>query len=392
MPMGGMCAPPVECGIVWRCSYGADTTVASKPAHRRALGRLRRIGWRATGSAAANAGRPRPSRFRRFSTHSGPTTWSLSVMPTATSRLTRFCCLTIRAPRFAATVNDIVVEFGSARYQGVMDRFVRGEEIEHEVLRQVWQNATMPHAANDLPMYEEVFRTVRAVNASLPRERQLRVLLGEPPIDWEKVQSRADHQKWIEMRDSYPAALIRLEGPRQGAPRPPALRPAALPARERARAISRWTRGRRRRSSSLLERSGPTRVFTIWAHPRLADIQADVASRRVPSLATVRGTVLGAVDASSFVGEGIGRYRFAVRDGRIMPIPRREWRTLRTEDQLDAVLYPRAAVRDDGSAIASHGMFPTRLLGYAPQAHRPGRGTQEEADKLKELCADVRRE
>src|ERR1700741_2928172 len=32
----------------------------------------------------------------------------------------------LRDPRFAATVNDIVVEFGSGRYQGLMDRFVNG--------------------------------------------------------------------------------------------------------------------------------------------------------------------------------------------------------------------------------------------------------------------------
>src|SRR5687767_3096985 len=33
----------------------------------------------------------------------------------------------IRDERFIRSVNDIVVEFGSARYQGVMDRFTAGE-------------------------------------------------------------------------------------------------------------------------------------------------------------------------------------------------------------------------------------------------------------------------
>src|SRR6185436_7324801 len=40
----------------------------------------------------------------------------------------------IRDPRFTSVVNDIVVEFGSARYQGVMDRFIRGEEVKDEDL------------------------------------------------------------------------------------------------------------------------------------------------------------------------------------------------------------------------------------------------------------------
>ena len=46
----------------------------------------------------------------------------------------RFRLALIRAPRFSATVNDIVVESGSARYQDVMDRFVRGENVPVDLL------------------------------------------------------------------------------------------------------------------------------------------------------------------------------------------------------------------------------------------------------------------
>jgi hypothetical protein len=55
----------------------------------------------------------------------------------------------IRDPRFASTVNDIVVEFGSARYQDLMDRFVRGEDVPTALLRQVWQNTTQASAVWD---------------------------------------------------------------------------------------------------------------------------------------------------------------------------------------------------------------------------------------------------
>lgn len=92
----------------------------------------------------------------------------------------------IRDPRFATIVNDIVVECGNAKYQDVMDRFVRGDEVPYEALRQVWQNTTQISGVWDRPIYEEFFRAVRGVNASLPRERQLRVLLGDPPVDWGK--------------------------------------------------------------------------------------------------------------------------------------------------------------------------------------------------------------
>ena len=48
----------------------------------------------------------------------------------------------VRDPRITTVVNDIVVEFGNARYQDVMDRFVRGEEVPPEALRRVWEDTT----------------------------------------------------------------------------------------------------------------------------------------------------------------------------------------------------------------------------------------------------------
>ena len=84
----------------------------------------------------------------------------------------------IRDPRFAAIVNDIVVEFGSGQFQDVMDAFVRGDDVPYETLRQAWQNTSIPNPTWDAPIYEDFFRAVRAVNPSLPRERKLRVLLA----------------------------------------------------------------------------------------------------------------------------------------------------------------------------------------------------------------------
>jgi len=73
----------------------------------------------------------------------------------------------VRDRRFADAFDDIVVEFGNAKYQEVIDRFVRGEDVPYDVLRQVWQNTTQPIHIWDLPVYEEFFRIVRAVNASM---------------------------------------------------------------------------------------------------------------------------------------------------------------------------------------------------------------------------------
>ena len=117
----------------------------------------------------------------------------------------------IRDPRFPAVANDIVVEFGNARYQDVTDRFVRGDDIADETLERVWQDTTQPHTIWDVPIYEQFFRAVRALNATLPGARRLRVLLGDPPIDWTTVRTLEDLRKSRVGRSRHPADVILRE-------------------------------------------------------------------------------------------------------------------------------------------------------------------------------------
>jgi hypothetical protein len=247
----------------------------------------------------------------------------------------------VRDPRFAEVVNDIVVECGNAFYQDLIDRFVRGESVPESSLRQVWQDTTQPTTVCDKPVYEALFRAVRQVNASLRPERQLRVLLGDPPIDWRHVRGEADHFRWIEMRDSFPAALIRKE---------------VLARHRRALVVYGDMHLQRKNLASnydmsasvaqvlvsLLEADSATTVFTIWTvtDANLTTIQADVASWAKPSLALLHGTVLGAADFTFYYPTTMPRLR--IRNGKpdlAAPLARTEWRSLRMEDQFNAVLY-----------------------------------------------------
>src|SRR5688500_2720443 len=117
----------------------------------------------------------------------------------------------IRDPRFPTVVNDVVVECGNALHQDVADRFVRGVDVPYETLRTIWLDTTQAQPGCDTPQPEETLRTVRAVNASLRREQQIRVLLGDPPIRWDEVKTKAGHKKWIEMREIFPAELVQRE-------------------------------------------------------------------------------------------------------------------------------------------------------------------------------------
>jgi len=284
-------------------------------------------------------------------------------------------------PRFAATVDSIVVEFGNARYQGLVDRYVAGADVPPDSLRQVWRNTTV---ANEIPVDEEFFRTVREVNAALPPARRVRVLLGDPPIDWAEVRDRAGHYRWFTMRDSYPAALIQLEVLARG-------RRALLVYGQfhfqRLNVMSNldmqdW---RSQTIVSLLERAGPTRVFTVWnVDDALASVQPDVASWPAPSLAVLRGTTIGAADATVFVPAPA---RVTFRGDQRVEVPRDQWRPLRAEDQLDAMLYlgPRSAMKQvpPSAAICSDPRYIEERLRRITLTGIP-RG---EADRLKQLCA-----
>jgi len=116
----------------------------------------------------------------------------------------------IRDRRFPQTVRNIVIEFGNARYQSVMDRYVSGEAVTREELRHAWEDTTQVTGVWSLPMYEHMLAEVRAVNRPLPPALRIRVLLGDPPIDWSTVTSPAD-EDMNDWRDAHFAHVIERE-------------------------------------------------------------------------------------------------------------------------------------------------------------------------------------
>jgi hypothetical protein len=115
-------------------------------------------------------------------------------------------------PRLPQVVDDIVVEFGNALYQSTMDRFVAGAAVNNPELRQVWRNITQsPGATGDQPIREQFFRTVRAVNWTLPPDQRIRVLLGDPPIDWSQITTQDQVQAFLAQRDTHMTSVVERE-------------------------------------------------------------------------------------------------------------------------------------------------------------------------------------
>lgn len=113
----------------------------------------------------------------------------------------------LRHPGVPGAVNDIVVEFGNARYQAAMDAYIAGERMSLDDVRGAWENTTQVTGVWLSPIYAGIVGDIRALNAALPPGKRFRVLLGDPPIDWTSVTSPAD-EDMNDWRDSHFAWVV----------------------------------------------------------------------------------------------------------------------------------------------------------------------------------------
>jgi hypothetical protein len=290
----------------------------------------------------------------------------------------------LRDTRTPGLVTDVVVEFGTSRYQDVIDRFIRGDAIPDATLRHVWQDTTIPGVTNDGPYVEEFYRAVRAMNADLPKEKRYRVLGGDPPIDWDNIVTAADLRKWTVRRDTFAADLIHRDVVERGRRALVVYGPAHFPRKEVLTNynMSDW---QAQTMTSLLEDAG-IRPFVILSDSgrSAVDLQPDIASWPVISLALVGGTVLGAADFTVFNGDSD---RFVIRGvDDFVKIPKEQYKPMRMEDLADAILWngvnkPPTPILLSNATCADPAYLTMRLarikLAGLPQG---------EADAVKRAC------
>ena len=268
----------------------------------------------------------------------------------------------IRDPRFPDVVNDILVEMGTGRYQDVMDRYIRGESVPYQELRRAWEDTTNPGTNGEKLIYQDFYAAVREVNAKLPRQKKLRVLLGDPPIAWEFVRNRADLRRWNMQRDPHAFAVLKRE---------------SLSRNRRALIVygDGHFQGRGFPALSLtvlIERAGFKMVTISPRYANLIKMQPSVAQWKAPSFALIRNTTIGEKFYAQFYP---------------MP-PAPGWNRVLMQDQFDAVLYlsakqptmtlmPKSLCRDEPYMK----MRIARLNAVAPSS----------VEGLKKLCADLTR-
>jgi hypothetical protein len=188
-------------------------------------------------------------------------------------------------PEFARRVDTIIVEFGSARYQDVLDRYLSGEAVPAAELRQVWRD-TSQVLVWDAPIYQQFFALVRFVNRALPASRRLRVLLGDPPLDWSQVRTLEDYHRLYPVgRNQAMMSLVRDEVLANG---------------RKALLIAGTFHVRREHLHQQIERHYPGSTFVVMPHLDFGDLTAAQRQRLeqlltagpVLSLTRIRGTWL----------------------------------------------------------------------------------------------------
>ncbi|HJZ54064.1 MAG TPA: hypothetical protein VKE74_03870, partial [Gemmataceae bacterium] len=211
-----------------------------------------------------------------------------------------FLALLIGHPAFPAVVDDIVVEFGNARYQDLVDGFVGGKPVDDRDLAHVWQHVGGPGQAFTSPIYRQFFHTVRGINASRPAGQRVRVLLGDPP-DWHLRCDAPDAWVLRNPRDAHFAEVTGRYVLERG-------RRALLVAGAGHFSRRSDCAGGEGNAVQRLEHAHPGSVFVVVPHfvfpdvlaarrPEVQALEDRLASWEAPALAEVAGTWLGQTDA-----------------------------------------------------------------------------------------------
>jgi hypothetical protein len=116
----------------------------------------------------------------------------------------------VSTPEFADRVDDIVLEMGNSLYQKSVDRYVSGEDVPPEQVQKAWRN-TVGGIGPQSPVVAWFYQAVRETNMKRRGKHQVRILCGDPYIDWEKVQSMRDVSPYLSHRDDWYTQVVKDE-------------------------------------------------------------------------------------------------------------------------------------------------------------------------------------
>ncbi len=245
-----------------------------------------------------------------------------------------FSLVLIRDPGFVTEVNDIVIEAGNALYQTDLDRYIAGDTVAPERLQLVWRNTTQPIACESR-WNKQLLDVVREVNKRQPPAHRLRVLAGDPPINWDKIRTPADLAPFTAQRDTHFASVV--EDQVLAKHRKALLIIGAGHILKRPISWAGATEPPAPTVTMLIEGKYPNSIYVISPHQDFGEHNSELEPRLAqwptPSVAVLKDSWIGQLEAGlSFRGKirRIGSDPSKVED----PYP-----GLRMQDIADAYLY-----------------------------------------------------
>ncbi|MCZ6634166.1 MAG: hypothetical protein O7G87_12230, partial [bacterium] len=251
----------------------------------------------------------------------------------------------------------------------ILDRYVAGEDVPITEEQQVWRNAMPTFAVALYPFYKRLIAMVREINQALPINDRLRVLAGDPPLDWSQIQTTEDVFNSIlfvpDARDVHYARVVREEVLNKG-------RKALL-------IMGQGHMGRNRAfGQDLTERIdlNSDKILIVFPYVGLGTFYTSLTPAfqvwSKPSVAYIRNTWIGTLDAQIVV-TGDGNAFF---DAEGNPIFLYENKNL--EDVFDAFLYLGSpstltyASPDDVKLDTAYQAELARRIGLLPSAFGGG--------------------
>jgi hypothetical protein len=111
-------------------------------------------------------------------------------------------------PRFICRADDVVVEFGNSRLQPLADAYAAGDALSEAQLRSLWRETAVPLTWN-APMYAQVYETLRDINRRHLCTHAVRIVLGDPPLDWSAIHDAKEYAVFDKRDESYAAVVER---------------------------------------------------------------------------------------------------------------------------------------------------------------------------------------
>lgn len=119
-------------------------------------------------------------------------------------------CQLVRDPRFAEQTDDIVVEFGNSLYQKTVDRYIAGENVPLAQVQKGWRNV-IGAVGPVSPVYGELYKAIRESNLERRDGHKIRLLLGDPYGDWDKINNAEDLGPYLGHREQWYAQVVKDE-------------------------------------------------------------------------------------------------------------------------------------------------------------------------------------